>query len=63
MSPNRDALSRQAVSPIRERAASAARVLIDRHRGSPGGVNSLIWFDSFLNYASSVAGDTVQVLP
>jgi hypothetical protein len=31
--------------------------------GCPGGENRLYWWDGFHNYASSVAGNTVQLLP
>jgi len=44
-------------------ATSGVLTALTDGSGCPGGVNRLSWFDVFDNFASSVAGNTVQLLP
>ena len=44
-------------------AAGGVLTTLTDGSGCPGGGNRLYWWDGFHNYASSVAGDTVQLLP
>ena len=44
-------------------AASGALTAVTDGTGCPGGNNRLSWFDIFHNFASSVVGATVQLLP